>query len=65
MLFLPSSVWKGEPARGSEMKVVVREPDPAPPPVAMPGVARQHKRTRSSKARTARKRETPGFRRGA
>ena len=65
MLFLPSSVWKGEPASAGEMRVVVREPDSAPPAQRPPAIVEEQKPAKPVRARTTRKRETPGPRRGA
>ena len=65
MLFLPNSVWKGEPARAGEMRIVVREPDAAHGTKRAPAIAEEQKAAKPVRARTTRKRETPGPRRGA
>ena len=64
MLFLPSSVWKGEPARAGEMRVVVRESDSQRTHGA-PAMVEERKPAKPVRARTTRKLETPEPRRGA
>jgi hypothetical protein len=61
MLFLPNSVWKGEPARAGEMRVVVRQPGSARSDHGPQAIVEQQKASKPARARTARKRETPGL----